>query len=129
MKFVYRAHLDDSLIVLGASVFFILVSYFGAPEKFSLEVSISVVVLYVLLTRWLWFWLLWWMWILGFGCMAVAAWSWLLGCGYFAGSCMLIFSTSQKKYQDMAVDQAAWMWLLGALHGCGCLAGAWRIWQ
>jgi hypothetical protein len=124
MKFVYGAHLDDSLIVLGASVFFILVPYFGAPEKFSLEVSISVVVLYVLLSLWLW--LLWWLWLLGFGCMA--AWSWLHGCGCLARSCMLIFSTSQKKHRDMAGDQAAWLWLLGALHGCGCLAGDWRLW-
>jgi hypothetical protein len=91
MKFVYGAHLDDSLIVLGASVFFILVPYFGAPEKFPLEVSISVVILYVLLSLWLWFWLLWWLWLFGFGCMAVVAWSWLHGCGCLAGSCMLLF--------------------------------------
>jgi hypothetical protein len=24
-------------------------------------------------------------------------------------------------------DQAIWLWLLGAIHGCGCVAGAWWL--
>jgi hypothetical protein len=82
MRFVYGAHLDDGLIVLGASVFFILMPCSGASEIFFLEVSISVVVLYVLLSLAVVLSIVMavanGLWLHGCGCLEFTAWLWLL---------------------------------------------------